>query len=110
MHHEHQNPRWWTDPLVDVERAKFFFDETNFHCENLADFDKQVEDLDPDPNGPFYYQYKDRRNKLCRQQAYAQRAKFAGGLNYLPMDSDGMIDGDKSEPDWNSIMLCEFIF
>ncbi len=108
MHHEHQNPRWWTTPYVDVERSTIFFSDANFKCENLADFDEHMVGY-PDPNGPQGYEYKGERNKLCRDHAYASRAKFAGGLNYLPMDSDGMIDGEKSEPDWESIMLCEFI-
>ena len=107
MHHEHQNPRWWTAPYVEIARPKIFFSENNFHCENLADFAEHM--VGYDPNGPEAYLYNGERNKLCRNHNYASRSRFAGGLNYLPMDSEGMIDGEKSEPDWESIMLCEFI-
>ena len=108
MHHEHQNPKWWTNPFVDTQRDKIYFSEDNFHCENLVDFAEHMAGYSQ--TGPQAWMYTNERNSLCRKQAYAQRSKFAGGLNYLPMDSEDMIDGDKSEPDWDSIMLCELIF
>ncbi|KAG7286883.1 hypothetical protein NEMBOFW57_009201 [Staphylotrichum longicolle] len=103
LHHEHQNPKWWTTPFSDTERDKIYFSEANFHCENLADFADHM--VGYSPTGPEAWRYTNERNSLCRKHAYAERSKFAGGINYLPMDSEGMIDGDKSEPDWDSIML-----
>ncbi len=57
---------------------------------------------------PTNYMYKGYRNKICRDRIQAIRGEFAGGLNYVPFDQENMIDDAKSEPDWDSIMLCEF--
>ncbi|KAK4154118.1 hypothetical protein C8A00DRAFT_14756 [Chaetomidium leptoderma] len=101
LHHEHQNPKWWSETVTGVERAKFFFDETNFICENLADFDAQMV---PYANEPDYVR-RGHRNEICRDRDKASRSKFAGGFNYIPIDDAGMIDDGQSEPDWLSIML-----
>lgn len=46
--------------------------------------------------------------EICRNRNKASRAKFAGGFNYIPItDEPGTIDDERTEPDWESIMLCE---
>ncbi|KAK4143424.1 uncharacterized protein C8A04DRAFT_28849 [Dichotomopilus funicola] len=102
LHHEHQNPKWWSETFTQVERTNYFFSEDNFICENLRDFDEQMA---PYANDPEYIR-RGKRNEICRDRAKASRAKFAGGFNYIPItDEPGTIDDERSEPDWQSIML-----
>lgn len=101
LHHEHQNPKWWDWTFSRTNRDKYFFSEENFKCENLADFDKAMERVAHlEPLDRLKY-----RNDICRSRTEAMAVDFAGGLNYLPVDSQGTIDGGKDQPDWDSIML-----
>lgn len=104
LHHEHQNPKWWEEKFTQVERDNWFFSEDNFHCENLADFERAMTGIPRQPE----YLWKEYRNKICRNRLQAIRGQFAGGLNYLPVDESGMVDDGKDAPDWDSIMLCKF--
>jgi hypothetical protein len=48
------------------------------------------------------------RNKICRDQRVAGAQQFAGGFNYIPItDEPNTIDDGRSEPDWDSIMICK---
>jgi hypothetical protein len=58
-------------------------------------------------NDPTDLHYRAYRNQVCRQRAVAMQHGFAGGLNYLPVDNTATMDDGRSEPDWDSIMLCE---
>ncbi|KAK3292953.1 uncharacterized protein B0H64DRAFT_434245 [Chaetomium fimeti] len=102
LHHEHQNPKWWSETFTGVERANYFFGEENFHCTNLRDYATVMAPYDGQPD----YIKNAYKNEICRDRSKASRAKFAGGFNYVPItDEPGTIDDERNEPDWESIML-----
>lgn len=104
LFHEHQNPKWWDATFTRVTRERVFFSEENFHCENLADFDKVMEpfaNIDP-------LDRRKIRNELCRDRVEASNSGFGGGYNYIPVtDVPGTMDDGHNEPDWESLMLCK---
>ncbi|KAF1357175.1 hypothetical protein EJ07DRAFT_181349 [Lizonia empirigonia] len=92
LHHEHQNPAWWSSDYAAADGN--IFSASNFKCENLADYSSVSQTLSADDM------------KACTSRAFAKAHRFSAA-EYLPITDSTAYRASKkfTEPGWESIMI-----
>ncbi|KAK2841525.1 hypothetical protein FQN49_006174 [Arthroderma sp. PD_2] len=99
LHHEHQNEAYWAMPYSNSGGTTF--GPGNFHCQNLADYDRARNRLMAAfPGG----EWQTELNKICTKRAHAEDLSFSAA-EYLPVTSQPVLVDSTTSIDWESIML-----
>ena len=104
MHHEHQNPQFWTEPYTSAngDRVQFGEGHGEFRCENLSDYEATASRLSA-LHGPSEGAAKLRL--ACRRRLEAIASDFRGATEWLPLDPSEDHVGSSKPFDALSIML-----
>ncbi|KAI8311398.1 hypothetical protein K4K61_012120 [Colletotrichum sp. SAR11_59] len=104
LHHEHQNPQFWTSPYTATkgDRVQFGSGYGEFHCESLSDYEATKTRL--------IAQYGEgegnaRLRQSCEKRIHAIQNDFRGAMEWLPLHSSEDFVGSVKEFDERSIML-----
>lgn len=95
LHHEHQNPAWWSSEYAAA--GGNVFSSSNFKCEKLADYAKVSQTLTAE-----------QMKKACTSRAFAKANRFSAA-EFLPFIDSTAYRTSKTatEPDWDSIMIYD---
>lgn len=109
LYHEHQNTYFWDAPYSTGGSGRWF-GASNFHCENLKDYEDVMEKvqklIDEAENEYVQINIEYRKSKICQDQGIAKGYGFSAS-EWLPIRDGTAKVGteDYTKIDWDSIML-----
>lgn len=104
MHHEHQNPQFWTDPYSEANgnRVQFGDGHGPFNCEALSDYEATRRRLIADGGESVGLR---RLESACTKRTAAIEHGFRGAMEWLPLDDGEDFVASEKPFDKLSIML-----